>query len=95
MRFSDPFVPVERYVQHSLARLPTWLSRWLGYRGQKLGPSPTLIVCVYGFIGAFCGLSILFAIFQHTDYFTSRNVPSIVASFVSILHFFSYSYANR
>ncbi|KAF2751122.1 HPP-domain-containing protein [Sporormia fimetaria CBS 119925] len=81
MHISDPLIPVERRTQQLLSRLPTWFSRWLGYRGKKLGPSPTPIVCLWGFIGAFCGLSILFAVFAHTDYFTSRLVPPIVASF--------------
>jgi CBS-domain-containing membrane protein len=39
------------------------------------------MVCVWGFIGAFCGLSTILAIFGHTDYFKSRAVPPIVASF--------------
>lgn len=85
MQFSDPFVTVERHVQDALSRLPTWFSRWLGYRGKKMGPSPTYLVCLWGFIGAFCGLSVVFAVMAHTEYFTERNVPPIVASFVSTL----------
>jgi hypothetical protein len=79
----DPLVPAERLIQNGLARLPTWLSRWLGHRGKSLPPSPSWMHCVYGFIGAFCGLSTIVAIFAHTDYFTTRLVPPIVASFVS------------
>lgn len=79
----DPFVPVERFIQRSLARLPAPISRWLGYRGKALPPSATWMICAYGFIGAFTGLSVILAIFGHTDYFRSRAVPPIVASFVS------------
>jgi hypothetical protein len=80
----DPLVPVERHIQSGLAHLPPWLSRWLGYRGGKsMAPSPSWMVCFYGFIGAFGGLSIIIAIFAHTEYFTIRLVPPIVASFVS------------
>jgi hypothetical protein len=80
----DPLVPAERVIQNGLSHLPPWASRWLGYRGGKnLAPSPSWMVCLYGFIGAFGGLSIIIAIFAHTDYFTIRMVPPIVASFVS------------
>jgi hypothetical protein len=80
----DPLVPVERVIQRGLSRLPLWLSRWLGFRGKPLSPSPTWVVCLWGFIGAFGGLSVILAIFGHTEYFTVRLVPPIVASFVSI-----------
>ncbi|KAL5119718.1 hypothetical protein ACEQ8H_002324 [Pleosporales sp. CAS-2024a] len=72
---------VERHIQTGLAHLPTWLGRWLGHRGTSLPPSPSWMVCFYGFIGAFCGLSTIIAIFAHTEYFTIRMVPPIVASF--------------
>jgi hypothetical protein len=81
----DPLIPVERLIQNGLARLPLWLSRWLGYRGKPLPASPSWMVCFYGFIGAFGGLSTIIAIFAHTDYFTVRMVPPIVASFVSTM----------
>lgn len=77
----DPFVPVERVIQRGLAHLPPWIGRWLGYRGKSLPPSPSWMVCVYGFIGAFCGLSTIIAIFGHTEYFHIRLVPPVVASF--------------
>lgn len=83
MQLSDPLIPVERAVQRSLSRLPPWLSRWLGYRGEKLGPSPTWIVCLWGFIGAFGGLSVVMAVMGFDSEFTGRAVPPIVASFVS------------
>jgi len=77
----DPLVPAERFIQRGLARLPAPVSHWLGYRAKAPSSSPTWIICVYGFFGAFCGLSVILAIFGHTDYFTSRAVPPIVASF--------------
>lgn len=82
----DPLVPAERVIQSGLSHLPPWAGRWLGYRGGKsLAPSPSWMVCLYGFIGAFGGLSIIIAIFAHTEYFTIRMVPPIVASFVSCM----------
>ncbi|CAO2657948.1 Nn.00g072080.m01.CDS01 [Neocucurbitaria sp. VM-36] len=77
----DPLVPVERLIQKGLARLPPVVSRWLGYRGKPLPPSLTWVVCLWGFLGAFGGLSVILAIFGHAEYFRSRAVPPIVASF--------------
>jgi CBS-domain-containing membrane protein len=76
-------VQAERHIQTALGRLPLWLSRFLGHRGENLPPSSNLVTCVWGFIGAFGGVSILNAVFAHSEYFVSRMVPAIVASFVS------------
>lgn len=83
MASRDPLVHVERFIQKGLARLPKVVSRWLGYRGKLLPPSVTWVVCLWGFIGAFVGLSVVLAVFGHTEYFRSRAVPPIIASFVS------------
>jgi hypothetical protein len=68
-----------------LSRLPRWLSRWLGYRDTS-PPAPPHVYVLYlwPFIGAFCGLSLLQAVFGHADYFIDRGVPSIIASYVSV-----------
>ncbi|KAF2006508.1 hypothetical protein P154DRAFT_615253 [Amniculicola lignicola CBS 123094] len=78
---SDPFVQAERLVQNALGHLPSFISRFFGYRGKKLTPAPWYVVSLWGFIGAFGGLGTLFAVFGYTDYFTSRDVPPIVASY--------------
>ncbi|KAF2638295.1 HPP-domain-containing protein [Massarina eburnea CBS 473.64] len=78
---ADLSVQAERHIQNALARLPRSMSRFLGYRGTNLPPSPNYLVCLWGFIGAFGGLGIIFAVFAHTEYFTSRLVPPIIASF--------------
>ncbi|CAI6339474.1 unnamed protein product [Periconia digitata] len=77
----DFSVQAERYIKRGLARLPRPISRFLGHRDETVAPSPDYLVCIWGFIGAFCGLSVIFAVFGHTEYFTSRLVPPIVASF--------------
>ncbi|KAI9878767.1 MAG: hypothetical protein M1830_010569 [Pleopsidium flavum] len=64
-----------------LSRLPPWLSLWLGYRSSPPKTQPNYIVYVWSFIGAFCGLSIVQAVFGHAQYFINRRVPSIVASY--------------
>ncbi|KAJ5573544.1 uncharacterized protein N7459_007971 [Penicillium hispanicum] len=64
-----------------LARLPRWMSHWLGYRPEPPKPLPTYQVAAWSFIAAFCGLSVVQAIFNHSEYFTSRHVPGIIASY--------------
>ncbi|KAL9118794.1 MAG: hypothetical protein Q9187_004652 [Circinaria calcarea] len=64
-----------------LSRLPLWLSRWFGYRTEAPRKISDLSNALWSFIGAFCGLSILAAVFGHTHYFIERHVPEVVASF--------------
>lgn len=91
MPLYNPLVPVERLIQKGPARLPAWLSRWFGYRGKTLPASLSWMHCFYGFIVAFCGLSTIIAIFAHTNYFTTRLVPPIVASFLGATRFVNVS----
>ncbi|KAJ7889779.1 HPP family protein [Mycena olivaceomarginata] len=64
-----------------LARLPRWISHWLGYRAAPPPKQPEYVVWLWSFIGAFCGLSLIQAVFGHSQYFLRRDVPSIVASY--------------
>ncbi|KAG9746775.1 HPP-domain-containing protein, partial [Aureobasidium melanogenum] len=64
-----------------LASLPDWCSHWLGYRTDPVKPPPKYLVYFWSFIGAFCGLSVLTALFSYSEYFLSRGVPIIVASY--------------
>jgi len=66
---------------HRLAAWPTWLSHWLGYRASPPAKRPDYIVWLWSFIGAFCGISVIQAVFGQAAYFISRGVPSIVASY--------------
>lgn len=66
-----------------LARLPRWISHWLGYRPETTKPLPAYQIALWSFITAFCGLSVVQAIFNYSDYFKDRHVPGIVASYVS------------
>ncbi|KAA8649155.1 HPP family protein [Aspergillus tanneri] len=70
--------------QSLLARLPRWLSHWLGYRPDPPKPLPQYLVWFWSFISAFCGLSVLQALFNYSQYFIDRGVPGIIASYVSI-----------
>ncbi|KAF7341428.1 HPP family protein [Mycena venus] len=66
-----------------LARLPRWMSHWLGYRDPDTPPStpPNYVVWLWTFIGAFSGLSIIQAVFVHSHHFVDHHVPSIIASY--------------
>lgn len=66
------------------SRLPPWATRWIGVRSQPPKPKPIYVPYLWAFIGAFCGLSLLQAIFGHTPYFIERGVPPVIASYVSI-----------
>ncbi|KAF8989636.1 HPP family protein [Cyathus striatus] len=67
--------------QSRLSRLPLWISRWLGYRPSPPPKRPNYIVWFWSFIGAFCGISVIQAVFGQAQYFIRRGVPSIVASY--------------
>ncbi|KAF8951004.1 HPP family protein [Flammula alnicola] len=64
-----------------LSRLPQVLSRWLGYRAGPVPKRPDYIIYLWSFIGAFCGISLIQAVFGQAHYFIERGVPSIVASY--------------
>ncbi|CAA7257441.1 unnamed protein product [Cyclocybe aegerita] len=67
--------------KHHLARLPTPVSRWLGYRDEAPPKQPDCVVWIWSFVGAFLGISVIQAVFQQAQYFVERGVPSIVASY--------------
>ncbi|KAF9443092.1 HPP-domain-containing protein, partial [Macrolepiota fuliginosa MF-IS2] len=64
-----------------LVHLPSWLSRWLGYRSAPPPKNPDYIIWLWSFIGAFCGISAIQAVFEQAQYFVKRKVPTIVASY--------------
>ncbi|CCL98718.1 uncharacterized protein FIBRA_00723 [Fibroporia radiculosa] len=66
---------------HRLARYPTWLTHWLGYRATPHHKVPEPLVWMWSWIAAFGGLSVLQALFGHSKYFIDRKVPPVVASY--------------
>ncbi|KAJ5146288.1 HPP family protein [Penicillium bovifimosum] len=64
-----------------LSRLPMPISHFLGYRATAPKPPPKYLVHFWSFIGAFCGLCVVQAIFNYSHYFISRGVPGLIASY--------------
>ncbi|KJK68682.1 HPP family protein [Aspergillus parasiticus SU-1] len=64
-----------------LARLPRTISHWLGYRENPPKPLHKYLVHLWSFIGAFCGLCVVQAIFNYSQYFIGRGVPGLIASY--------------
>ncbi|KAF6754101.1 HPP family protein [Ephemerocybe angulata] len=69
--------------QSVLHHLPTWASRWLGYRQllSPTGPQPQSVVWIWSWIGAFSGLAVIQAVFQQAHYFVNKGVAPIVPSY--------------
>ena len=78
---SDPLPFESPYL---LSRLPSCVSRWFGYRDSPESDLPAWNNNIWSWIGAFCELSVIAAIFGHSVYFTSRNVPVLLPSFVRL-----------
>jgi len=76
-----------------LARLPTWISFWLGYRKVTPPPEKNYVVWIWSFVGSFACISILQALFGNTKVFVERGVPSIVST--SLKKLFISSFDNR
>lgn len=75
----------EKPVKPASSGMPKWLKRWGGM--HSLGPAPAYAVYVWPFVGAFCSLAVLQAVFGHSWYFIVRGSPALVTSYVSISNF--------
>ncbi|KAJ2933357.1 hypothetical protein H1R20_g3730, partial [Candolleomyces eurysporus] len=65
-----------------LARLPTWISFWLGYRKVTPPPEKKHVVWIWSFIGAFTCIASIQALFGNVPFFVEKGVPSIGATAV-------------
>ncbi|KAH6913733.1 HPP family protein [Coprinopsis sp. MPI-PUGE-AT-0042] len=74
-------MPTTQPSQNALSRLPTWFSRWFGYRASPVPPQPNYIIWIWGFIGSFGGLAIVQIMFTRSSYFVDKGVPPLIASY--------------
>jgi CBS-domain-containing membrane protein len=72
----NPFVPRPR-----LNLLPKPISRLLGYRSAPQEPIGSLLVCIWAFIGAFTGISLISLLFHVLPVRGPSDPPIIIASF--------------
>ncbi|KIL64813.1 hypothetical protein M378DRAFT_36498, partial [Amanita muscaria Koide BX008] len=63
-----------------LSRLPSWISRWFGHRATPPPKRPNYEICLWSFIGTFCGVALLQAVFGHASYFIAKGAPPVAAS---------------
>ncbi|KAF9078411.1 HPP family-domain-containing protein [Rhodocollybia butyracea] len=64
-----------------LSRLHPLISHFLGHRPTKHTVPRQPIVWLWSFLGAFCGLSVIQAVFVYAKYFVKRGAPSIIPSY--------------
>ncbi|KAF8638160.1 hypothetical protein AX17_002403 [Amanita inopinata Kibby_2008] len=64
---------------------PCWLSRWVGYRTVPPKELPEHISLLWNFLGAFCGIALIQAIFGKAKSFVALDVPPIVYSYGSVV----------
>jgi len=74
--YLNPFVPRPR-----LKLLPKPISRLLGYRSTPQEPIGNLLVCIWAFIGAFAGISLISLLFHFLPVRGPSDPPIIIASF--------------
>ncbi|KAM6492790.1 HPP family domain containing protein [Amanita muscaria] len=68
---------------HPLGRLPSWISRWFGHRATPPPKRPNYEICLWSFIGTFCGVALLQAVFGHASYFIAKGAPPVVPSYAA------------
>ena len=78
---------IDKYIvkilpQPWLQHIPRPISHWVGYRRESPKKRPDVVIWLWTWIGAFCGVAVIEAVFQRNLYFSDRGVPIIVGSFV-------------
>lgn len=77
-RHLNPFIPAPPWHQ-----LPTFVSRWFGYRKDKPVATGNLMPIFWAFIGIFFSVATIEAVSGHIPSFHDHGAPLIVGSFVS------------
>jgi hypothetical protein len=72
-----------------LHKLPTPLARFLGYRKSQHQDVGNVAGAFWSLLGAFCGLSVIAAVFNNTGSIQLQHPPALIASFVSLHHYLS------
>lgn len=75
-QYLNRFIPAPR-----LNILPTPISWFLGYRSKHRSRTSRLVIWLWAFIGAFCGIAIVEGVYS-SKYLKERGTPLVIASFV-------------
>lgn len=80
---------IDRYLNRiipasPLHKLPTPVSRFLGYRKEQRQDVGNVMGAVWSFVGAFLGLAVVAAVFNNTESIQWHQPPALIASFVSL-----------
>jgi CBS-domain-containing membrane protein len=79
-----------------LHRLPTSVSRFLGYRKTQRQDVGNVLGALWSMLGAFCGLVVIAVLFKHTEAIQWHHPPALIASFVrSSLYLGTINVADR
>lgn len=64
-----------------LDRLPSSVSRWLGYRKEPKKDVGNILQAFWSLVGAFCGLAVISAVFANSPLIQRHHPPVLIASF--------------
>ncbi|EWC46907.1 hypothetical protein DRE_03919 [Drechslerella stenobrocha 248] len=83
---ADPHFDIDDYLNpwippNQLHRLPTPISRFLGYRSSPRPDVGGPLAACWSFLGAFCGIATASAFFKYSGIFSDVHAPFIIASF--------------
>ncbi|KAF2624009.1 hypothetical protein BU25DRAFT_413893 [Macroventuria anomochaeta] len=77
---------IDRYLNRvipasPLHKLPTPVSRFLGYRKEQKQDVGNVLGAFWSLVGAFCGLAVVAAVFNNTESIQRHAPPAFIASF--------------
>ncbi|KAF2028440.1 HPP family protein [Setomelanomma holmii] len=75
-RYLNPILPPSQ-----LHRLPTSVSKFLGYRKVQRQDVGNILGAFWSLVGAFCGLAVIAAVFNNTGSIQRHQPPALIASF--------------
>lgn len=80
---------VDRYLNRivppsPLHKLPTPVSRFLGYRETQEQDVGNVLGAFWSMLGAFCGLAVVAAVFNNMSSIQLHGPPAMIASFVRV-----------
>ncbi|OCK78839.1 hypothetical protein K432DRAFT_444335 [Lepidopterella palustris CBS 459.81] len=75
-RYLNRFIPPSQ-----LHRLPYPIARFLGYRRSPEQDAGNLLAAFWSFVGTFCGLAVVAAVFNSSPSIQQDHPPALIASF--------------